>query len=168
MDFDVDALYAALDERRQSRSWTWRQVMRDINGQFERVPPRSIATSTITGMRRRSALEGDGVLQMLRWLGRAPEDFVPGHPQSAPGTALPLVSRGRILRFDVPAIHAAIDARRAEREMTWAEVAREIGGVSVTGLTRMAKGGRTAFPLIIRIARWLGRPVASLTHIVDW
>ena len=168
MDFDIDALYAALDEQRRTLGLTWPQVAREISGQFERVPVRSIATSTITGMRKRRVIEGDGVLQMLRWLGRAPEDFVPGHRQSAPSAALPHVARGRILRFDVPAIYAAIDARRTQRAMTWAEVAREIGGVSVTGLTRMAKGGRTAFPLIIRIARWLGRPVASLTHIVDW
>jgi len=52
--------------------------------------------------------------------------------------------------------------------MTWAEVAREIGGVGAAGLTRMAGGGRTAFPHVIRIARWLGRPVASLTRISEW
>ena len=98
MDFDIDALYAALDARRQARGLTWTQLTREISGQFERVPIRSTASSTVTGMRKRQVLEGDGVLQMLRWLGRAPEDFVPGHPQSAPGTALPQVARGRILR----------------------------------------------------------------------
>jgi hypothetical protein len=167
MDFDVAALHAALDQQRKARGLTWAQLTREINGQCERLPLRSIASSTIAGMRKRQVLEGDGVLQMLRWLGRAPEDFVPGHPQSAPGTALPPVARGRILRFDLPAIYAAIDAKRAERGMTWAETAREIGGFSVAGLTRMAKGGRTAFPHVVRIARWLRRPVATLTRTVD-
>jgi hypothetical protein len=119
-------------------------------------------------MRKRRVLEGDGVLQMLRWLGRAPEDFVPGHPPSAPGAAFPVVTRGRILRFDVPAIYAAIDARRMQRGITWKQVASEIGGLSAAGLTRMADGGRTAFPHVIRIARWLRRPVVSLTRVADW
>ena len=145
MDFDVDALYAAIDARRQARGLTWLQLAREISGQFERVPIRSISPSTITGMRKRQAIEGDGVLQMLRWLGRAPEDFVPGRPQPRAEAALPPVPRGRILRFDVLGIYAAIDARRAERGITWCQVASEIGGFGAAGLTRMAKGGRTAF-----------------------
>ena len=80
MDGDVDALFAALDEGRQARGLIRQQLTREINGQFERVPIRLIATSTVTGMRRRRAIAGDGVLQMLRWLSRAPEDVVPGHP----------------------------------------------------------------------------------------
>jgi hypothetical protein len=169
MDFDVDALYAALDAERQARGLTWTQVARDINRQFERAPVRLISVSTITGMRERRVIEGDGVLQMLRWLGRAPEEFVPGHTRpNRPGTALPVVEQGRILRFDTAAIYATLDARRIERGETWAQVARDIGGLSAAGLTRLARGGRTCFPDIIRVARWLGRPVASLTRIADW
>jgi hypothetical protein len=166
MDFDVDAMYAALDAQRQACGLTWPQLTREINRQFERVPVRLISVSTITGMRERGTIEGDGVLQMLRWLGRAPEDFVPGHAE--PTAPLPPVEQGRILRFDTASIYAILDARRIERGLTWPQVAREIGGFSVGSLTRLAKGGRTGFPHIVRIARWLGRPVASLTRIADW
>ena len=49
--------------------------------------------------------------------------------------------------------------------MTWRQVAREIGGVNPGGLTRYRDGGRTTFPQITRIARWLDRPVATLTRM---
>jgi hypothetical protein len=165
-DFDVDALYAALDEQRRSRGLTWAQLTREINGQFARVPVGLISASTITGMRTRRVIEGDGVLQMLRWLGRAPEAFVPGtEPWTAANAALPVVAQGQILRFDTPAIYAALDAQRTGRGMTWTQVARDIGGCSAASLTRLAGGGRTAFPDIVRIAGWLGRPVASFTRV---
>jgi hypothetical protein len=167
MDFDVDALYAALDAQRQARGLTWAGLAREINGQFKRAPVRLISVSTIAGMRKRRVIEGDGVLQMLRWLGRAPEEFVPGGARPT-AAALPVVQQGQILRFDTAAIYAKLDARRRERGLTWAQVAREVGGLSGAGLTRLARGGRTAFPDIIRIARWLERPVATLTRISDW
>jgi hypothetical protein len=77
-DFDVDALYEALDAQRCARAMSWEQAARAISAQFRDAPSRPLAPSTLTGMRGRSVLEGDGVLQMLRWLGRAPESFVPG------------------------------------------------------------------------------------------
>jgi hypothetical protein len=167
-DFDVDALYAALDEQRRSRGLTWAQVTREINAQFERLPVRPISTSTITDMRRRRVIEGDGVLQVLRWLGRAPEEFVPHRIQRAmTNAALPVVERGKMLRFDAVAIYTALDAQRTGRGMTWTQVARDIGGLSAPSLTRLTRGGRSSFPDIVRIARWLGRPMGSLTRISD-
>ena len=106
---------------------------------------------------------------MLLWLGRTPESFVtgidPGEVETAP---LERVGTDRILRFDTKAIYAALDSQRGERNMTWKQVAEEIGGIAPSGLTRLADGGRTAFPDIMRIAAWLGRPVASLTRASDW
>jgi hypothetical protein len=163
-DFDVDALYEALDAQRRARAMSWEQAARAISAQFRDAPSRPLAPSTLTGMRGRSVLEGDGVLQMLRWLGRAPESFVPGLAGAPP---LPDVPPNRILRFDTKRIHAAPDARRAERGMTWKEVAGEIPGSTAASLTRLAKGGRTGFPDVARIAAWLGCPVASLTRAFD-
>jgi hypothetical protein len=81
---------------------------------------------------------------MLRWLDRTPESFVPGH--DGPAARLPEVPTGRVLRFDTAAIYSALDTRRIERKLTWIGVAREIGGCTAASLTRLAKGGRTAFP----------------------
>ena len=144
-------------------------MTREINAQFGELPSKQISASTVTGMPTKTVVEGDGVLQMLLWLGRTPESFVPGHaPSSEVAAKLPRVGRDRILRFDTKAIHAALDAKRSERGITWQQVAREIGGVAPAGLTGLAKGGRTGFPHVMRIVAWLDRPAAAFTRASEW
>ena len=168
-DFDIGELYAALDAQRQARGMSWHQVVREINALFARVHARPISPSTLTGLRNRGTIEGDGVLQMLRWLNRTPESFVPSHPEAAAEIAtLPNVGSDQILRFDTGKLYSALDAQRKERGMSWKEVASEIGGFSAASLTRLSKGGRTGFPHVMRIARWLGRPAACFTRASDW
>ena len=61
--------------------------------------------------------------------------------------------------FDVDALYAALDEQRrsARADVGAGHRSRDIGGVSAAALIGFAKGGRTGFPDIIRIARWLGR-----------
>jgi hypothetical protein len=164
-DFDCAAVYAAMDEQRQARGLTWQQVMREVGGAFARAA-RPISPSTVTTMRTKAVAEGDGVLQMLRWLGRTPESFIRGH-RVTPEDALAAATSTQILRFDTKQLHAALDAQRTERRLTWTQVASEIGGVSAAMLTHLSNGGRTGFPHVARIAGWLGRPVASFVRAVD-
>ncbi|MFL6231734.1 MAG: hypothetical protein ACJ76N_01235 [Thermoanaerobaculia bacterium] len=165
MDFDVEALYAALDVQRQARGLSWQQAVREINALFERTPARPVSASTVTGMRGKTVIDGDGVLQMLRWLNRTPESFVPGSQEAA---ALPDAGPDRILRFDARKMYSALDAQRAERGMTWKQVADEIGGFTAAMLTRLSQGVRVGFPHVMRITRWLGRPAAAFMRISDW
>jgi hypothetical protein len=165
-DFDVDALFAAMDEKRRAGGLSWQAVAREVNRPFETTTSRPIAASTITGMRSRRAIEGDSVLQQLRWLNRTPDSFVPGGTGVAEtDCALPFVPPNKILRFDGTAISAALEAQRRERGLTWVQVAKEIGGFQPAALTRFAKRGRTGFPDVMRITRWLRRPLASFTRI---
>jgi hypothetical protein len=120
-------------------------------------------------MRSKGSIEGDGVLQMLRWLDRTPESFVAGHRErSGVSYALRDVGPERILRFDAGALHSALNARRTELGMTWRQVADDIGGIAPAGLTRLARGGRVAFPQVMRVVIWLDRPAASFTQVSDW
>jgi Helix-turn-helix len=153
--FDVRALYLALDAQRQERGMSWQQVAREVG----------VSPSTLTCMQRRRSLEGDGVLQMLRWLGRSPESFIPGPPASGAGDALPGVEPGYGLRFDAKALFAALNAKRLERSMTWQRVAEEIGGVEAASLTRLARGGRLGFPSVMNMVRWLRRPAGEFTRV---
>jgi uncharacterized protein YfiM (DUF2279 family) len=172
-DFDIAALYDALDAARRARGLTWTQVAREVSGLVSRARVRPIAASTITGLRTRRVAEGDGVLQMLRWLGRTPESFVPGdpgHSGSGPAdasTALPEPGPDRLLRFDTAAVHAALEARRLERGLSWKAVADDIGGTNAASLINLSNGGRTAFPMVMRIVRWLDRPAAAFTRVSD-
>ena len=147
---------------------SWVAVTREINDLFRSVPARPISASTVTGMRGRRVVEGNGVLQMLVWLGRTPESFTSGRDRVAlENEILPRVGPSQILRFDTQAIYAALDAQRAERGMLWREVAAEIGGVTATSLTRLAHGGRVGFPGVMSIVEWLALPVASFTRGFD-
>jgi hypothetical protein len=139
-----------------------------MNGHPNRDSAHALSPSTVQATRIRAVMEGDGVLQMLRWLNRTPESFVPGHEQAMDaGAGFPDVAPHQVLRFDTKKLYAALDARRGERGMTWRQVAAEIG-VGASTLTRLAKGGRAAFPGVMRIVTWLGRPAADFTRASDW
>jgi predicted PurR-regulated permease PerM len=154
-DFNLAALHAALDEQRQARGLSWPQVVREIDSRFRDVPVRSISRSTVTNLRTRSTAEGDGVLQMLRWLNRTPESFLPGHQAAESTFELPGILPHQTLRFDTRKLHAALDTQRIERGLTWRQVANEVEGISVSSLTRLRMGGRTSFPQVMRMVGWL-------------
>lgn len=104
-------------------------------------------------------------MQMLRWLDRSPESFVPSSQGAdAETTKLPYVGPHQILRFDTRNLYSALDAQRLEGGMTWKQVSDQIGGVNAAGLTRLSKGGRGGFPQVMRITRWLGSPAAHFTR----
>ena len=163
-DFSLADLYAALDVERQTRGITWRQMMQEINavGRWHIHP---ISDSTVRSLRTKAVGEGDGILQMLRWLKRAPESFVPGcNRAAAHAMKLPDVPAHEILRFDTRRLYQALDAQRTARHLTWQEVAQEIGRLTSVSLTNLKKGGRVAFPQVVWMTRWLDRPVADFVR----
>jgi len=64
--FDAKALYQALDEKRESRDLSWREVAAEIG----------VSGSTITRTRNGGRMEVDGMLAMVTWLGVPIESFV--------------------------------------------------------------------------------------------
>jgi hypothetical protein len=120
----------------------------------------------VKGLQTKAVAEGDGVLQMLLWLKRAPESFIPGY-RASEDMCLPDVPSHQTLRFDTKKLYTAVEAKRAATGMTLAQVANEIG-VRASNLTHLSKGGRTGFPHVTRIARWLNLPVAHFTRLSDW
>ncbi len=63
--FDARALYEALDAQRRSRGMSWQAVAKEIG----------VSASTLTRTRRGGRMEADGMLAMVRWLGRTAESF---------------------------------------------------------------------------------------------
>ncbi|HVW10471.1 MAG TPA: hypothetical protein VHC90_17910 [Bryobacteraceae bacterium] len=167
-DFDIRALHAALDARRVESGLSWAAVARAVSRADERGGDHPIAASTISGLKdKRWGVEGDGVLQMLLWLDRTPESFVPGHPGADhPEARLPRAGVPAILRFDVPGIYAKIETQRNARRLTWKEAACDIGGFfNAESLRSLSRGKRIAFPGVMRLARWLHCPAAALTRM---
>jgi len=61
-------------------------------------------------------------------------------------------------RFDSKALYQALDEKRRFRDLTWDEVATEIG-VSKTTISRTKGGGRMEVDGMLAMVAWLGVPV---------
>jgi len=166
-DFDCRALYAALDEQRRARELTWTAVTAEVNQ--HRTDGHPISPSTIRSLETKLDGEGDGIIQMLIWLRRTPESFVPGvvDPRSQ-CFVQPDISSGSILRWDTRAFFAALDEYRRVRSLTWAELARAIPGFTPGMLQNLGTGGRIGLRGVMRLARFLGKPAASFTRVANW
>ena len=66
-------------------------------------------------------------------------------------------------RFDAAALHAALDARRRTRGLTWKQVAEEVG-VSVGTIQRARSGGRMEVDGMLAMVRWLDVSVESFVR----
>lgn len=66
-------------------------------------------------------------------------------------------------RFNPRALFAAMDAQRAARGISWAQVGAETG-VSPSTLTRIRLGGRMEVDGMLSMVRWLNRTVESFTY----
>jgi len=163
-EFDLHALAAALDEQRKARGLSWAGVIREMRGASQRRG-RGLSASTLSGIGSRAVAEGDGVLPMLAWLKRSPESFIAGYREPE-GAQLPEGPAGKVRRFDTRKLFVALDARRIDRGMTWAQVAAETGW-GVAGLRRLSQGGRIAFPAVMRLTLWLNQPTADFVGFAD-
>jgi hypothetical protein len=171
-DFDAIALYQAMDAQRIDRRLSWRKVADQIwdqsavlNRQRNDHP---ISPSTLTGIARRGDCTCQHALFLLRWLERTPESFLSRAATNSDGAALPSAGPNRRLRWNVQALYEALDARRRERRLTWAELAREIrcSTNQLTGIrtARYAIGMRLA----MKIVQWLERPASTFVYPAEW
>lgn len=172
LDFDIAALFEAMDAQRQARGLSWSDVAREIwelsselNGQREDHP---ISPATVTGMAKRGDTTCQHALFFLRWLGESPESFMPGTGTTAYERPLPAVGADRRLRWNLKKLHSALDAQRRERDLTWKQLADELNCTSsqLTGI-RTARFGMS-MRLAMRITRWLERPAADFVYASRW
>jgi predicted XRE-type DNA-binding protein len=66
----------------------------------------------------------------------------------------------KAVRFDANALHAALDAERRSRGMSWRQVSQAIG-VSTSTLANTAKGDNFEADGIVTMLCWLGMPVEA-------
>jgi hypothetical protein len=170
--FDVRALYTALDRQRRERGLSWTRAADDIwelsavlNARRQDHP---ISVSTITTMPRRADLSCQHALFMLRWLERAPEDFVIEPHAATVGVPLPEADVAHRLRWSLSALYEALNAARKERGAGWQEAAQRLHCTThqLTGL-RTAKFA-TGMRLAMRICQALRRPAADFIYVADW
>lgn len=163
-DFDLRALADALDEQRVARGLSWPGVIREMIGSKEHQR-RQLSASTVKSVGSGAVAEADGVLQMLSWLKRSPESFITEYHEPA-DAQLPEVPKGKILRFDTRKLFCALEAERIDHAMTWEQVASETR-CGASGLKPLSQGGRTVFPAVMRLTRWLDQPAANFVGVAD-
>ncbi len=160
--FDMQALCSALDEARRARNLSWGELTTGINEPFKGKSSIPINVSTIRGMQTKRSVTSAVVLQVLRWLDRAPESFLAGRDgASAANERLPDPGPSRILRFDTRSLHAALDAERMKRGLKWKQVADELPGFTESMLANLATGPLIGFPRVMLITQWLRRPAVD-------
>jgi hypothetical protein len=106
-------------------------------------------------------------LIILRWIRRAPEDFLRGPVADLGDVRLPEAGPETRLRWDLPQVHAALNVQRRERDLTWAELADELD-CTPSRLTNLRTARLADMDLTMRITQWLGQPAARFVHPANW
>ena len=152
-EFDIRALFAIAEDQRVARDLTWSQVNSELGW---------MSLKTLLGMRERGTSSCHHVLPLIQWVHRTPESFVVGGDERR-GELLPDPGPGGRWRWywNITELREEVDARRAARGLTVAEVAAEIGTGTgqVKGLFTTRYG--PTINLAMRVAHWLDRTAAS-------
>ena len=64
-------------------------------------------------------------------------------------------------------LHAALNDKRRTLDLTWAELAHELGCTS-SRLTNLRTARFTDMDLAMRVAQWLAKPAAAFVHPARW
>lgn len=165
--FDCGALFAALDTQRRERGLGWFELAdelwdqsSDLNAQRADHP---LCGGAVSRLQQRGATSCQYALFMLRWLERAPEDFLTGPVVEVGDVRLPAAGPDHRLRWDLSQLHAELTERRQERGLTWAELGRELD-CTPGRLTNLRTARLADMDLAMRTTQWLARPAAAFIH----
>lgn len=169
--FDGNALISALDAQRDERGlgWTaladelWQQSA-DLNAQRG---DHSLCPGALVRTARRATMSCQYALIILRWIRRAPEDFLTGPVVDVGDGRLPEPGPGKRLRWDLSQLHEALNEQRRERQLTWAELAEELN-CTPSRLTNLRTARLADMDLAMRTTQWLGQPAARFVHPAEW
>lgn len=170
--FDRGALYDALDGQRRDRGLTWFELAdelwdqsADLNAQ--RSDDHPLCGGAVSRLQQRGATSCQYALFMLRWLERAPEDFLTGPVVEVGDVGLPAAGPDHRLRWDLSQLHAELNERRQDRGLTWAELGDQLG-CTPARLTNLRTARLADMDLAMRLTQWLGRPAAAFIHPSEW
>ena len=169
--FDCGVLFSALDAKRCDRGLGWYELAdelwqqsSDLNAQRTDHP---LCGGAVQRLETREATSCQYALFMLRWLGRAPEDFLSGPVVDVGDARLPDAEIDCRLRWNLNQLHAALNEQRRERDLTWAELGQELD-CTPSRLTNLRTAHFADMDLAMRVTQWLGQPAAAFIHPAEW
>ena len=104
---------------------------------------------------------------MLRWLDRAPEEFLTGPAVDVGDTQLPRPGPDSRLRWNLSELYVALNAQRQERGLSWRDLAETLG-CTPSRLTNLRTARQADMGLVMRITQWLNKPAAEFVHPAQW
>ncbi|WP_353651259.1 hypothetical protein ABLG96_10455 [Nakamurella sp. A5-74] len=168
--FDFDAFFAALDQQRRHHDLNWYELAdqlwdqsSDLNAVREDHP---LCGGAVSRLGRRGKTSCQYAMFMLRWLDRAPEEFLEGGGTDA-AAALPPADPAHRLRWDLAELHGAVDTRRCAQGLTWTELGR-ILGCTPNRLTNLRSARECDLDLAMRAAQWTGHTPSAYIHPASW
>jgi hypothetical protein len=169
--FDCGALYDALDDQRRDRGLGWYELADELWEQSldlnSRRNDHPLCGGAVSRLQQRGATSCQYALFMLRWLRRAPEDFLTGPVIDVGDVSLPDAGTDSRLRWNLSEVHAALNEQRQSRGLTWAELAGELG-CTPGRLTNLRTARLADMDLAMRVTQWLGQPAAAYIHPAQW
>jgi hypothetical protein len=170
--FDCGALFAALDAQRRERGLDWYALADELWQQSSTLNARRTADHPLCGgavsrLKLRGATSCQYALFMLRWLRRAPEDFLTGPVVDVGEVRLPEAGGDSRLRWDLHEVHSALNGQRRERDLTWVALGQVIG-CTPSRLTNLRTARLADMDLTMRVTQWLARPAAAFIHPAQW
>jgi hypothetical protein len=170
--FDCRALFDALDAQRVDLGLGWYELAHelwqqssDLNAQRSSDHP--LCGGAVQRLRDRDATSCQYALFMLRWLQRAPEDFLRGPVLDVGDVRLPEAGAGSRLRWDLNHLYSALNDQRRQEGLTWAALAADFG-CTPSRLTNLRTARLADMDLVMRITQWLGKPAAAFICPAAW
>ncbi|MEP7046637.1 MAG: hypothetical protein ABI949_08165 [Ilumatobacteraceae bacterium] len=169
--FDCAAFFAALDAQRRKRGIDWNELAVELSQQSSvlnaRLMDQAICPGAVVRVNRRGTISCQYAMSMLRWLGRAPEDFLTGPVVDVGDVRLPAAGPESRLRWDLNALYTELDEQRTALGLTWVRLAGLLG-CTPSRLTNLRTARLADMDLAMRITQWLKRPAAAFIHPAPW
>jgi hypothetical protein len=170
--FDCGALFNALDAKRHDLGLGWYELADELWQQSsdlnaERSSDHPLCGGAVYRLRERGATSCQYALFMLRWLNRAPEDFLTGPVLDVGNVRLPEAGADSRLRWDLNELHTMLNEQRKRQNLTWAGLAEELD-CTPSRLTNLRTARLADMDLAMRITQWLGQPAAGFIHAAQW
>jgi hypothetical protein len=169
--FDGDAMLRVLDAQRAGHELGWTDLADELYQQSSdlnaELADHAMCPGALVRTVERGTMSCQYALTILRWIQRPPEEFLVGPVADVGEVRLPQAGPDARLRWDLPALHAALNERRRERGLTWASLA-ELLDCTPARLTNLRTARLADMDLTMRVTQWIERPAADFIHAAKW
>lgn len=166
-DFDFAAFFAAVDDARRARDLGWYDLAGEVWNQSAQLnaerDDHPLCGGAVSRLGSRGETSCQYALYLLRWLGKAPEEFLTGPALVTGDVRLTDAGPKSRLRWDLSQLYAALNEERQRQGLTWAELGRQIG-CTPARLTNLRTARMADMALTMRVTQWLRRPAADFIH----